>query len=170
METLQGFTWEFLNSLFYYDESVRGLKRRIDRSHNAKAGSVVGTLDGKGYLHVSILKKFVRVHRIVYFLHTKTAPRFVDHEDRDRTNNTFGNLRPATQRQNTGNTWLSTHNTSCFKGVSKNSASGKWHAQIKINGKQTYLGRRDTPEEAAKLYDSAARLHFGEFAVTNYGY
>lgn len=168
METLSGFSREFLASLFEYDESVRGLRRKVRRSHQP-AGAVVGSSDGKGYLQVCVLDKNLFVHRIVYFLHTGEAPSGVDHKDRDKTNNTFSNLRPANQRDNSGNTGLSKHNTSGFKGVSQNGQSGKWHAQIKLNGKQTYLGRRDRPEEAALLYDAAARTHFGEFAVTNYG-
>lgn len=165
--TLQGFSQDFLNELFYYEEGL--LRRRITRSHNAKKDDIVGTVDGKGYLHVSILGVFVRVHSIIFFIHRGYVPKEIDHKDRDKKNNRIENLRPSNRKSNTGNTGISSHNTSGLKGASLNSRSGKWHAQIKINGKQTYLGRFDTAEEAARCYDAAARIHFGEFAGTNYG-
>lgn len=164
---LQGFTREYLLQLFSYDPETGAITRRIARS-NMPAGALVGTGDGKGYLHVSIAKKFVRLHRLAYFLHTGETPRGVDHKDRNRRNNAFSNLRPATCTDNAGNSGVLPQNTSGFRGVSRNTRSGKWHAQIKLQGKQTYLGRFDTPEEAARCYDIAAREHFGGFATTNY--
>ena len=167
MNTLNGFSKQFLEQLFYYDDGL--LRRKITRTHNAVENDAVGSLDGKGYLHVSVSGSFLRVHRIIFFLLTGEVPKEVDHKDRNRLNNRIGNLRASDRKLNTGNTGLAKHNTSGLKGASLNSRSGKWHAQIKINGKQTYLGRFDTAEEAARCYDAAARIHFGEFAGTNYG-
>lgn len=154
--------------LFCYDPETGVLTRRITTSSNALAGAVVGTVDGKGYLHVSIRKRFYRVHRICFLLAHGWCPPEVDHRDRNRQNNREANLRPGTRRGSSGNTGRPKHNTSGFKGVSRNTRTGKWHAQIKVGGKQTYLGRRDTPEEAARLYDAAACEHFGDFAVLNF--
>lgn len=164
---LQGFTWEFLSSLFKYDPKTGHLIRRVTRSANAKAGDVVGSLDGRGYLHVNILNRFVRVHRIVFFLRWRWAPSEVDHRDNDKLNNRISNLRAATRRQNSGNSSLGRNNTSGYRGVSFSSRSKMWHAQIKVNGRQTYLGRFSTPVEAARCYDRAARKHFGRFAKLN---
>ncbi len=165
--TLNGFTHQFLAELFAYDPETGVVTRRTTRAANAQAGSAVGSLDSKGYLHVNVLGKFIRLHRLAFFLHTKQVPPEVDHENNTRTDNRIRNLRPATRQQNAGNCGAMPGNTSGFKGVSLNSRSGKWHAQIKINGKQTYLGRFDDPVEAAQCYDSAARAHFGEFAKVN---
>ena len=153
-----------LNWLFRLDVDRGVLVRRVTRAPNAQAGAIVGTVDGKGYLHVNIDGAFIRVHRIIFFMYYGWEPIGIDHRDQDRKNNRPGNLRPASDQQNAGNVARYAHNTSGFRGVSQNSASGKWHAQIKIGGKQTYLGRRDTPEEAAKLYAKAAKEHFGDFA------
>lgn len=168
MMLMQGFTWEFLNSMFKYTKSTGTVSRRVSAGQYP-AGTVVGTVDGKGYLHVNVRNKFLRLHRLAYFLATKTLPRYVDHRNGIKTDNRFKNLRPCTQSQNAGNSRLHSHNTSGFRGVSKSAKSGLWHAQIKINGKQTYLGRFETPEAAARCYDTAARKHFGsKFAKTNY--
>jgi hypothetical protein len=165
---LNGFTYEQLDAMFTYDHDTGILIRRRTTASNAQAGRAAGSLDGKGYLHVSIQKTFVRVHRIAYFLLHGTVPPVVDHIDGNKTNNRPGNLRAATQAQNVRNAGLSAKNTSGLKGVSQNSRSGKWHAQIKVNGKQTYLGRFDCPKAAAVAYNTAASQHFGEFAKLNH--
>lgn len=164
---LNGFTREELGALFLYDPETGVFTRRVARSANAPAGAVVGTLDGRGYLHVSITKRFVRLHRIAFFLMHGVVPPEVDHVDGVRTNNRAANLRAATRQQNAGNSRASSLNTSGFKGVSRNSRSGKWHAQIKINGHQVYLGRFNDPIEAARQYDFAALQHFGDRARLN---
>jgi hypothetical protein len=155
-----------LRELFDLDAERGVLIRRVTRAHNAQKGDIVGTIDGRGYLHVGIRGRFVRVHRIVFFLHYGyDPPSHIDHVNCDRLDNRPSNLRPANDQQNAGNVLkLFRSNTSGYRGVSLNSRSQKWHAQIKINGKQTYLGRYDTKEEAAKAYAEAARKHFGEFA------
>lgn len=153
-----------LNWLFELDAERGVLIRRVTRGPRAPAGTVVGTVDGKGYLHVNISGAFVRVHRIIFLMHYGWEPDGIDHKDTDKLNNRPCNLRPASDQQNAGNINPPAHNTSGIKGVSLNSKSGFWHAQIKINGKQTYLGRRATKEEAAVLYAEAARKHFGAYA------
>lgn len=169
MATLQGFTRSYLASLFAYDPLTGVVTRKVFRNHKgAKAGDVAGSVDGKGYLHVSVDGVFIRLHRLAYFIATGKVPTRIDHKDRNKQNNALVNLRPCVCSQNSGNSGLARHNTSGFRGVSMNSHSRKWHAQIKVNGKQTYLGRFDTPEEAARRYDVAAREHFGEFATLNY--
>jgi hypothetical protein len=166
MTTLQGFGFDFLSSLFSYDKVTGAITRKVGRS-NKSAGEVVGTVDGKGYLHVSVCKKFIRLHRLAWFLVEGEVPSEIDHVNRNRLDNQWANLRACTQQQNTGNSGIPSHNTSGLRGVSKNLKSGLWHAQIKINGKQTYLGRFQDPIEASWVYDEAAAKHFGAFATLN---
>jgi hypothetical protein len=40
--------------------------------------------------------------------------------------------------------------------------------QIIKNGKHIYLGYFATPEQAAKIYDKAAKKYHGEFAYSNF--
>lgn len=164
---LHEFTREFLASLFTYDKRTGVFRRSVDRGP-WKAGTEVGTVDGKGYLHVAVNRKFIRLHRLAFFLVTGEVPRYVDHKNGNKQDNRWKNLRACTQSQNAGNSGMHRHNTSGFRGVSKNSRTGMWHAQIKVNGKQIYLGRFDTPEKAARCYDRAAKKHFGRnFASLN---
>ena len=85
----------------------------------------------------------------------------VDHRDLNGSNNVWENLRPATNSQNGVNrkAWAK----SGFKGVYP-TASGKWTARIKVDGKIINFPSRVTAEEAWHDYCAAARRHFGEFA------
>jgi hypothetical protein len=55
-----------------------------------------------------------------------------------------------------------------FKGVDRSVGGTKWRARIMREGKRLFLGNHDTPEEAARAYDAAARELFGEFARLNF--
>lgn len=159
-KTLQGFSKAYLHSLFSYNSRTGLITRRVARSNSVKVGDIVGSLDGKGYLHVSVDKKFIRLHRLAYFLFYGIAPTLVDHVNRKRTDNRIVNLRMTSNKTNVGNSGLSCRNTSGVKGVSFNTRRQKWHAQIKIDGKQTYLGSSTSKVVAAKLYKAAAKKHF----------
>lgn len=164
--TMLGFSREYLSDVFEYSIVSGKVYRKLARAHQA-AGLEVGTVDGKGYLHVSFEGHFLLLHRLAVFLTTGEIPVQVDHQNRNRKCNGWHNLRPCGAKSNAGNSGIAKHNTSGLRGVSLNARSGKWHAQIKINGKQTYLGRSECPITAARLYDAAARKHFGEFAHVN---
>lgn len=91
-----------------------------------------------------------------------------DHIDGNRLNNRRSNLRCATNTQNRVNSKLSRNNSHGFRGVVQDKRDGAWYAKIVIGGKARYFPRVDTPEEAARMYDAAAREAFGEFARLNY--
>jgi hypothetical protein len=82
----------------------------------------------------------------------------VDHEDGDGLNNRWSNLRPATKPQNGANRGPNRNSKTGIKGVSL--YKGRYRASFR--GKQ--LGLCGTAEEAAALYEQAAKEHFGQFA------
>jgi hypothetical protein len=172
-------TQKLLKELLHYNpETGEFFWNKRDREHfksdrsmmswNTKyAGTTAGTIDGKGYIHISIFKKLYRAHRLAWLYVHNEFPENIDHMNRDKIDNRILNLRPATFKQNAGNSGIHAHNTSGYRGVSLNNKTGKYHAQIKINGKQTYLGRFDNPKEAHAMYVKAAKRHFGEFAYVD---
>lgn len=91
----------------------------------------------------------------------------VDHVDHNTLNNQKSNLRICTNTQNQGNS-KPCISTSKYKGITWYKRDKKWEAQIKINYKTIHLGRFNSEIEAAKVYDIAAKKHFGEFAYLNF--
>lgn len=92
----------------------------------------------------------------------------VDHINADGLNNTRGNLRVASYAENNRNARVRLDNTSGYKGVSWHKAHKKWKAHIRINNRLKHLGYFETAEEAALIYDMAARENYGDFARPNY--
>lgn len=129
-------------------------------------GKRAGTFHKKsGYWKICIDRRIYKAARLAWLYMTGEWPSGdIDHEDTNRSNDTWSNLRDATNAQNHWNTKKRTTNTSGFKGVTWDSARGKWQARITVNYKMIHLGRFATAEEAAAAYWSAATKNFGEFA------
>lgn len=107
----------------------------------------------------------ILMHRLILGLTDKKIQ--ADHRDGDGLNNSRANLRPATNAQNCANRHVRkvTINTP-FWGVTKK--CNKWEVRVNIDGKNRYIGRYATAEEAAHARDvKAIELH-GEFARLNF--
>lgn len=97
--------------------------------------------------------------------------RQVDHVNGDRLDNRRANLRVVTADENRRNRGVSTSAPSPYKGVGYRADSKRrkrWSAHIHASGRLISLGTYLTPEEAARAYDAAARIHHGEFARLNF--
>lgn len=112
--------------------------------------------------------------RTVFLLHRVVAGApeglLVDHVNGDTLDNRRANLRLATFRQNTVNAYRPPSATG-FRGVRPpNPANGtyRFRANIRHDNKTVTVGWADTAEEAARLYDAAARRLHGEFARLNF--
>lgn len=93
----------------------------------------------------------------------------VDHIDHDGLNNTRANLRLATPRENQWNKRACHHGRSGYKGVHWVNKSSLWRARIHDEaGKLCHLGYFDSPTEAARVYDAAAKRMHGNFAYLNF--
>ena len=160
-------TPERIREVLSYCPDTGNLLWRITKSATAPAGSIAGSVNEKGHVNLQIDKTLYAAHQVVFLLHHGYLPEEIDHADQNKQNNRIGTLRPCKSSQNKGNIGLLRSNTSGFKGVSFNKRSGKFHAQIKIHGKQTYLGRFADPRDAALAYNAAAIEHFGTFAWLN---
>ncbi|WP_133857967.1 HNH endonuclease [Comamonas sp. JUb58] len=133
----------------------------------AKAGARAGTQDGQGYLTLTVNSKQHLAHRVVWALHHGMWPSSrLDHKDLNKSNNRPRNLRLATQSQNLGNTVASANNTSGHKGVCWHKQLGKWQAQIKVDGRNRYLGVFAEISAAKAAYAQAATAAWGNFART----
>jgi hypothetical protein len=130
-------------------------------ANGAHAGDNAGRLVNGRYRAIVINKQQYLAHRLAWLLSYGADPgNFdVEHKDEDKTNNRLDNLRLATRSQNKANQRKP-------KGYGLCKSTGRWLARIKVAGKQLYLGRFATEEEARQAYVSAKLHHFGEFAAT----
>lgn len=129
-------------------------------------GEVVGCY-ATGYWKVSFLGMPYLAHILAWFYMTGEWPKVeIDHKDRDKSNNQWGNLRQATRQQNEFN--KSPHGDSILgiKGVSVSKNHDRYRAHITLDGKQYHLGTFDTLEEAKRARREAEQKFFGEFATT----
>ena len=88
----------------------------------------------------------------------------VDHVNGDGLDCRRANLRLASRSQNQANRLHLVSNVSGFRGVSFMRARGRWLASIRVNRRTRNLGAFESPAEAARAYDAAARSAFGPFA------
>jgi hypothetical protein len=144
---------------------------RGERIWNARyAGTVAGSSDSNGYQRLTINYRSYLAHRLAWlYVHGEWPPKYIDHIDRDRSNNRIANLRPATQSQNKANEVLRTTNTSGYRGVGWEARAGKWFAKIVRDGRQVHLGYFSDKLEAARARDAAARNVWAEFALDTVG-
>jgi hypothetical protein len=159
-------TLERLRELLIFVPETGLFYWKVDRPP-VRAGVVAGGLNGRGYIQICIDKHLYLAHRLAWLYMTgEWPPADIDHENLNRSDNRWTNLRDATRSQNGANQGIRSDNTSGFKGVFWCTTRKRWLATLNIDGKQKTLGRFDTPEAAADAYAAAARKHFGEFSRT----
>jgi hypothetical protein len=150
---------ELLNKLFEYKDGT--LLWRNPRK-GTRLSKVAGTLKD-GYLRVSINKKLHYAHRLIFMYHNGYFPEYIDHINRDRSDNRIENLRECDASQNLQNSSVRSDSTTKVRGVSK-TKYGKYRAYITINRKQKFLGSFETLELAINARISASVTHFGGFS------
>lgn len=149
-----------------YDPTT-GIFTRNKSTKGAKKGSVAGSIrKADGYVMVRLDGYHLLGHVLAWFyVHGEWPKTELDHEDRCRSNNRIGNLRPTTRSLNCFNVKVR-KNRSGFKGVSP--YKGKFVAAIRVDGKKTVLGTFENPQDAAAAYDVAALSMVGSTATTNH--
>lgn len=166
------FKWDYDGNLTWKErprshfKSDGSYKMFITRFANKPAGGILKTT---GYHEIRVNGNSHRGHRILYMLYHNTIipdGLQVDHEDENKSNNTFKNLRLGTSAQNKCNISKRKDNTTGYKGVYLD-PTHKFRAQISINSRYIYLGRFNTAEEAHDAYKAASMRYHGEFS--NFG-
>lgn len=125
----------------------------------SEAGSIMG-----GYVVIKYLGEPYLAHRLAWFLEKGSEPpTSIDHINGQKEDNRISNLREATFSQNMANTGIWRHNTSGYRGVSKQRRGGKWMSTIRFHRKRYHLGVFETAEAASAAYEAKAAQLFGEF-------
>jgi hypothetical protein len=140
-----------------------------------KASILSQRLGGNGYytidLHLKSVKKTKEVHQLVAIAFLSHKPcgllRVVNHIDEVKTNNNVENLEIVTHRENCS---LKRDGfSSKFTGVNYHKRDKRWGANIKINGKQNYLGSFDSEIKASEAYQNRLSEHLKENQTNEQG-
>ena len=136
---------------------------RVNRSRLAKAGTVAGTPDKDGYVHICIDQKLYKAHRLAWFyVHGEWPADQIDHINLVKNDNRIANLRECDKSQNMANT--KARGALGVKGVYFDKRRKNYCAQIIKDGAHKHLGSFNSIEQASAAYQVAAmRLH-REFA------
>lgn len=127
------------------------------------AGKPAGSASDR-YIRVIISPHKLYAHRIIWTMQTGAWPGVeIDHENGDKLDNRWGNLREATHQGNMRNRpgW---GGRDLPKGVSRHRSGNRYTAHCWKDGRNLYLGCFATPEAAHEAYRAvAAELHGGFF-------
>lgn len=154
---------EELHKLLEADFDV-GLLYWKDSGTRKKGSGVAGSKTSDGYYQVCVNNKVYRLHRVLWCLYYKSWPtEYIDHIDRNKSNNSITNLREASAQQNAFNRNHTKSNKSGYRGVA--TSGDKFKAELRIEDKVVYLGSYRTPEEASIVVEAKAKEIHGEFYV-----
>ena len=139
--------------MFNYNKKTGELTWAYDWNYKSKKGELAGFFDPvlktrTICIYVKGRKVYLKVHRVIYYMHHKRNPLIVDHINGNPLDNRIENLRSCTQQQNTWNSKLSKNNKSGHSGVWFCKRHNNWIAYITINYKKKHIGCFAKKEDA----------------------
>jgi hypothetical protein len=141
-----------LRKLLHYDPRTGMFRWRVQKGF-IKAGAFAGCVGRKGYYLICIDRRDYHAGRLAWLYKTGKWPKHdIDYINRDRSDIRWTNLREVTPSQRRAKAriknrlgargvWLLPH--------------GKYAAQIKVNGKRTFLGSFESQEGWRSLRQSS---------------
>lgn len=163
---MEKLTQDLLQKLFHYNRSTGIFGWRVKKP-GVKQTDNVTTLCAQGYKVVTLNRKRYYVHRLIWILETgKNADGFIDHKNRDKSDNRFKNLRVVSKSQNEHNTVKRVSNKTGYKNISYYKTSSSYVAEYMLNGRRykKYLkaeyGDLSAVEALLKWLDSSKNTTF----------
>ena len=150
------------NYVIGYD--INDNKFYIDLDDYERVSAYQWHKDDTEYFISSKTKKHnaIRLHNFIM------NEKYIDHINRDKSDNRKNNLRVASISENNRNRSKGKNNSSGFIGISKGKYSKKWgeswRVSIVVNKKRISLGTYHNLEEALKVRLKAEKKYFGDFA------
>lgn len=143
--------FEYINGELLYRQNPGRLVSRI--------GTRAGWIRPNGYRMIIIDGEEFREHRVIWVMHYGDIDNnyVIDHIDGNECNNVISNLRLVSETTNRLNQRMRKDSLSPYKGICWDTSRNKWMVRLKIGAKTHYLGRYNTAEEAAIVYDEKLR-------------
>lgn len=162
-------TQEYLKTILSYDPVTGEFTWIKNMGYRVRLGDIAGSISAPPNKHTKYKRIWIHGHHhmahcLAVLYMTGRWPQYqVDHKNRNGLDNSWDNLREATNSQNQGNSKIRKSNLSGIRGVQL--VRGKWLAKLQHQKKIYLLGRFDNKEEAAAAYRNKALELFGEFSV-----
>ena len=157
---------EVLNQLFLYDAQTGNLlwRHRPDLSpqwNGRYAGkpALSCVASSNGYPVGRIFKRNVLAHRVIWKMVHGNEPKQIDHANHDKRDNRLINLRAVDHAENMKNIKRRCDNTTGETGVYRHEKTGKWTAQVVIEGRSKHLGLFANFDDAVEARRLAALDH-----------
>lgn len=118
------------------DTGIFTWTRKTSAMSRVLPGQVAGTVNSDGYMHVTVLGKVYKLHRLAWFHYYGVEPvKYIDHVNHVTTDNRIVNLREATPSENCQNRYTHVSNKLGVKGLSVKHTNGYdyYRAQITLN-------------------------------------
>jgi hypothetical protein len=149
-----------LKTLLSYDPLTGKFTWKVKPCTWINVGDEAGHVARNGYIQIRLGGTLYYGHRLA-FLYMKGVwpPKLVDHDNRNRSDNSWTNLLEASELQNMRNCTRSKNNSSGVNGVLWDRQKNKWMAHITVNYKKKFLGYFDDIPAAAAARAAANTLH-----------
>ena len=145
---------------------TQGKYALVDNTDFAKLSPYKWNCLKRGKIFYAGNNKISYMHRFILELYSKDGL-MVDHINGNGLDNRRKNLRIATKAENMRNRGVQSNNTSGYKGVHWMKSYKKWEAYIWLDKRKIELGYYTTREEAAAVYNIAAKRLHKNFAFLN---
>lgn len=144
MKAKEQLTSEYVAKRLNYNPETGIFTWKTPASKRFKPGDIAGTTHKSGYIKITLDSVPYWAHRLAWLCYYKEWPKGeayqIDHINGNKADNRICNLRLVTNKKNTRNHKMYSHNTSGVTGVCFNEQSRKWYAQINVGNKQIHLG------------------------------
>jgi hypothetical protein len=156
-------THERLRELLHYDRATGVWTRLVSTSSRARAGAIAGciaryrviSIDGCLYCSAPLAWFYVK---------GEWSKLEIDHNNLDKADDRWENLREATHGENQHNRRLQKNSSTGYIGVSIDLARQCWSVSVKLNGKDHKVRCRGSLAEAAMMRAELAQKLHGDFA------
>lgn len=153
-----------LMQLYRYDGQTGEFNRLVGRGGMA-AGTTAGYINGDGYSVMGVDGIEYRRSRLAWlYVHGRHPIGEIDHINGDRSDDRIANLREATREQNMWNTRVSRKSTTGIKGVYWIGKCQRYEAHLSFKGREIYVGRFRSADEAISAVVAMREKLHGEFA------
>jgi hypothetical protein len=153
--------YDYAEIILYNKHQEETARAIVDLEDVVRVSKIKWCLSSDGYV-ISTINHCQRIwlHRFILSIESDNV---VDHINHNRLDNRKSNLRECTTQQNGFNRQVAKNNTSGFTGIRLVPETGKWRAQIWVNGNFIHLKICETIEEAILIRSEAEEKYFGEF-------